>query len=555
MDQTNHNIGPKSIEAYESIDQGMEPSKFHRFKLRSLEVLKEIRVEPFMLFLQLSVAVSGITIQQLIQDKLCIQKYHQSVEFCRNLGTSEDSPEKSKILSSLVTFNMIQTILDSLPGIIWALMIGSLCDNYINGRKIIMFLASLSGLIKNFLLIMNTFYFNDWSLEVLMVCLVPPNFIGTFAAGLTAIYSFITCNTSESTRALRFLILECVQIFCISIGPLVGSIVLDMDPLFSGQDIDSPVAKKYNYEGVFMISCLLDACGCLWILFALKESRPQVVEIVERTATDTEQSSMTTTTILSSIELASNPTLTESSSLRSGKETFKRSPSLCTNVCRPILSIFRPIQELFRTLFKVRSDSGRSKLLLLLFLYVTINISFNGLAKILFSIIQRLYNWDAIIWSRVSTIGFMISPIEMVILVPLLTRYYKFSDSELAIFGSISAVIGYTVMGSIISPLGLWLNFILGSMTLAALIATRSLLSKSVGPGEATKVFSIITIFDVLLPLTATTVYGGIFNLTIDVYPTAVFHVSAFFDLIALIGYTFLDLKYYYKVNKRSSDP
>lgn len=106
-------------------------------------------------------------------------------------------------------------------------------------------------------------------------------------------------------------------------------------------------------------------------------------------------------------------------------------------------------------------------------------------------------------------------------------------------------VTGYTLCGTIPTPLGLFLNFLFGSMTLAALIACRSLISKSVPSDEATKVFSVITVCDVLLPLIASSVYGGIFTATIDTYPTLVFHISALANLIALMGFIYMDLKFF----------
>lgn len=141
-----------------------ESSKWRRLKNVMLETLREIKVEPYMFFMMMSLSISMVTVQQLIQDKMCKIYHHETDEFCRNLGKSPDSPTKSKILSNLVTFNVIQTILDSLPGIIWALMIGSLCDKYIHGRKIIMILASLSSLIKMVLLILNSLYFSSWGM-------------------------------------------------------------------------------------------------------------------------------------------------------------------------------------------------------------------------------------------------------------------------------------------------------------------------------------------------------------------------------------------------------
>lgn len=247
---------------------------------------------------------------------------------------------------------------------------------------------------------------------------MPPTFIGTFAAGLTAMYSFISVNTCESTRAVRFLILEVIQILSMSVGPLIGSTILESTPLFGTAEGS---AGLFNYEGVFITTAACDLCAILWVICAVNEKKKQEPEEISSPS--------------SSVEMASKPT--ESSSLRSGEDTTRSKRT----VWAFIQMIFSPIKELIGTIGKKREDSGRKKIILLLWLYVMINISFNGLAKLFFSLIQRLYNWDAVIWSQVSLIGFMIGPLEMMIFIPILTKYYKFNDIQVAIVGAVSGML------------------------------------------------------------------------------------------------------------------
>lgn len=75
--------------------------------------VKTLKVEPFLFLLLFGWSVSSIVTQQLIQDKICMNEYNQSADFCKTLSeSSADSYDKrredvkSAILSDLVKFNM-----------------------------------------------------------------------------------------------------------------------------------------------------------------------------------------------------------------------------------------------------------------------------------------------------------------------------------------------------------------------------------------------------------------------------------------------------------------
>lgn len=75
--------------------------------------VKTLKVEPFLFLLLFGWSVSSIVTQQLIQDKICMNEYNQSADFCKTLSeSSADSYDKrredvkSAILSDLVRFNM-----------------------------------------------------------------------------------------------------------------------------------------------------------------------------------------------------------------------------------------------------------------------------------------------------------------------------------------------------------------------------------------------------------------------------------------------------------------
>ncbi len=52
--------------------------------------------------------------------------------------------------------------MDTLPAVIWSLLVGSWTDKYIHGRKILLCLSSIGGIISSLLQILNAIFF-EWS--------------------------------------------------------------------------------------------------------------------------------------------------------------------------------------------------------------------------------------------------------------------------------------------------------------------------------------------------------------------------------------------------------
>lgn len=111
-----------------------------------------LKIEPFVVLFIMSSALSDITTQQLVQDKICLGKYNQTTDYCigiSRLKTSgigngdEEDNTKNKILSDLAQFYIYTTIIGSLPSFFYVLFIGSWTDNYIHGRKITLLLGTL----------------------------------------------------------------------------------------------------------------------------------------------------------------------------------------------------------------------------------------------------------------------------------------------------------------------------------------------------------------------------------------------------------------------------
>ncbi len=121
--------------------------------------------------------------------------------------------------------------MNTLPAVIWSLLIGSWTDKYIHGRKILLCLSSISGIITSLLHILNAIFFK-WSNSYnfcldncfqsiifmhllyfkdpyyLLLNSIPNSLTGGFMATLMAVYSYVSVNTPENSRSIRYAFVE-----------------------------------------------------------------------------------------------------------------------------------------------------------------------------------------------------------------------------------------------------------------------------------------------------------------------------------------------------------
>jgi len=124
-----------------------------------------LRVEPFVLTFLFTFLIGSVPQGQMIQDKICIQKYNLSREFCHDLPefkdvTNPDYHYKSLILKDATQFTLYTTIAATVPSIFWSLFFGSWSDKYVHAKKILLLLGGLSGVVQSALCIYQAVYFD-----------------------------------------------------------------------------------------------------------------------------------------------------------------------------------------------------------------------------------------------------------------------------------------------------------------------------------------------------------------------------------------------------------
>ena len=94
----------------------------------SLSFLKRSVIEPIVFLHTLAGSLRATAILQLQQDKICMQKFNGTADFCHYLSTKDSSKLKDDIVSSVSEYTTYKEFLVIIPAIITALFVGIWCD-------------------------------------------------------------------------------------------------------------------------------------------------------------------------------------------------------------------------------------------------------------------------------------------------------------------------------------------------------------------------------------------------------------------------------------------
>ena len=180
---------------------------------KTLDFIKRSKLEPLLLVYGFAIAVRHIAIQQLLQDKICIEKYHEDREYCHYLSKQPVSEEKDDILADVSQYLTYKEFLVIIPYILSAIFTGIWCDRFPNGKRYCMLSCCFAQFVETFLLLMNAinFYAPPW---LTILSFLPASFFGNDFGFYTAIYGYISTNIKPSERAFRFISITIVKNIC-----------------------------------------------------------------------------------------------------------------------------------------------------------------------------------------------------------------------------------------------------------------------------------------------------------------------------------------------------
>ena len=191
---------------------------------------------------------------------------------------------------------------------------------------------------------------------------------------------------------------------------------------------------------------------------------------------------------------------------------------------------------------KKREGSIRLRMWLVMLTINLTQLPVIGRSATIFPLVQKLYKWDAVVYSNLNTISGVLHIIGMLAIIPILFRYLKVNDCETSMLGTLMGIIGDVFIGSIISPWGFYLHAFITSFDSGASTGCRAYLAKLLPKDEVAKAFAITQLMEAGLKSVASFSFAYLLKITIGSYPTFVFHFMGIILITALIVLVYVDL-------------
>lgn len=198
------------------------------------------------------------------------------------------------------------------------------------------------------------------------------------------------------------------------------------------------------------------------------------------------------------------------------------------------------VRDLWHTCSKKRENGKRGEIWILVVSMTLITLTNNGALVIMFQFVQRVYEWDAQIFSIVNASTLLLTSVAVIVIVPFLLKVCKMSNMSLSIVGIISIYLQNLIRGSILNAEAFYVSYIFGSLAYVPPISVRSKLSTIVDQNEENKVFGLMATLETITPFVGSILYSTVFTATIAAYPGCVFQMSTAILLIPLIGFVYI---------------
>lgn len=462
---------------------------------RKLNIIwNNVTIEPLAFITFLIVFLSDISTQELYIQKACQVNLQYSAEICANLSQHKEVQIETQEYVSGVQAN--NGFLQRLPSVVFTLFAGPLSDSF--GRKPLLVFPIVGFIILNFVLLVNSIFFQALTVEFLLFeCL--QDFTGGRAIFTLAARCYIMDISSKESRTARLCILDAVTGLAVMIGSPLGTII----------------KNNFGYIVLYAITLILVTLTLIYTYF-LKDS----------------------------IHLVSEE---KKSALLEEKEEadIKCDKGVCCKVLNTVL-------RAFKALFRRRQE----RMLIWCFMLINILATIGGeLAGVLFLFYRLQYAIDT------ETFGWMMSAwaggtfFSQLFIVPALSYRLGLSDTVLIIISLTSAIVDTfleTVMNQIWFLFVSWgvLQMLWSCMFTMALSA----MSKLAEPNEVGKFLSLVSLANTIFSLGAAPAYNTIYRATVDVWPATAIYVgiSVFFIDLGLAIYTHVASKRHYRIGWRA---
>ncbi|XP_064082077.1 proton-coupled folate transporter-like [Macrobrachium nipponense] len=153
---------------------------------------------------------------------------------------------------------------------------------------------------------------------------------------------------------------------------------------------------------------------------------------------------------------------------------------------------------------------------------------------------RKRFGWDHSTFTMFSIIDMPLRATGSLLVVPLLSYFFRVDDGTLAFIGGTSTLFLYIVRGT--APLAwvMYLSSVIGLGNEMVSVSSRAAISKLVEPEELGAIFAILSIGEAVIPIIAPSIFTAIYNSTIDFFPGLVYICAASFSCGILFVLTWI---------------
>ncbi|CAG2174359.1 unnamed protein product [Oppiella nova] len=161
---------------------------------------------------------------------------------------------------------------------------------------------------------------------------------------------------------------------------------------------------------------------------------------------------------------------------------------------------FNNIKQTFVTVFRKRPNTTRAQIWLTIcgttcYLYVFISVP-----SFVDEFYEQIYGWYTTDFAEYQASGTVVKCLFVLTATIILTKLYHFEDMALTVFGFSSLTLKLIILATIVNPVGYYISVAVSGVEWMANVGLRAQLSNLVSPTELGKIFTLLTIIDVVVP-------------------------------------------------------
>ncbi|CAG9857347.1 unnamed protein product [Phyllotreta striolata] len=445
-----------------------KPSKMSDKKvLKGLDKLayyaSYVTVEPTLVLYMMAFMTTSVIEQSFYVYKSCIANHGYNETICRNLNKKQHENITKEVQVTTSNFLIWNNIAGHAVPIVLALFMGAWSDK--RGRKLPLIIGLTGKLIFSLMIVVNSLN-PQWPVEyIIYTATLPSALSGADVAIFASSFTYLIDVSSLEYRTMRVTVLEVAYLATMPLGVALGSYLYNY-----------VLNKSYTY--MFIIN------SCLMI----------------------------------------GAILYSSLRLRWRTNLKQRPLSEAPNKLRDFFD-YNHLVNTVQVMCKRRPNNRRIYLLVLVGMMSLYTFQRDE-REIMYMYCQRVFHWNVEEFSKFRTVQSALQDVILLIAVPLMSRVLGLRDTVIIMFGAImhsSARIFYATANA---ALLFYIGGVIASFGPVVAPVIRSLVSKIITESEKGKVFAVLAVADVAVPILSGTAYSSLYNLTRHSSLSAVYYLT-----------------------------